>query len=423
MQTYLNYTVLRDTCLKIQVFFVLSFTFFSPTRLVLAQDTVRARKNLEILAAKEMMGRGYLFDGHTKAAGFIQGEFKKAGLKDVSGSYTQNFFIQQNLFPQEPEVWLNGRKLKVGLDFIPSADASSLKGEFQIHLKDTLKPGQNLNPTYSSKKPCAYLMNEKAKIPPGKDVEKQVFIRLKDKLTHTLSEEASLPLVLEIKKSAFLPGDSILKVSIKSKLKSGIKTQNVLGYVDGTLVKDSFLVFCAHYDHLGALGKEVYFPGANDNGSGTAMLIEMAYAIAQKPLKYSVLFIAFSGEEAGLLGSFYYTYHPLVPLERTKFVMNMDLMGFGETGATVVNGTIYPALFERLKAINSEKKYLTELQVRGKAANSDHYPFSEKGVPAFFIYSLGGPGYYHDVYDRPETVTFSRFEGLFRLIRDFLEGF
>jgi Zn-dependent M28 family amino/carboxypeptidase len=229
--------------------------------------------------------------------------------------------------------------------------------------------------------------------------------------------------VIHLKKSSLMPSDSVVSIDFRPQINTQIKARNVIGMVEGTSVKDSFLVICAHYDHLGMLGKSVIFPGANDNASGSAMLMEMAREVSAKPLKYSVLFIAFSGEEAGLLGSFYFVENPLVPLSRIRFVMNLDLMGFGENGATVVNGSIYPELFERLKSINQSKNYLPELKVRGKAANSDHYPFSEKGVPAFFMYSLGGPGFYHDVDDKASTLSLARFPEIYRLILDFLRGF
>jgi Zn-dependent M28 family amino/carboxypeptidase len=180
---------------------------------------------------------------------------------------------------------------------------------------------------------------------------------------------------------------------------------------------------CAHYDHLGKIGTSTLFPGANDNASGTAFMLELAAWFSKKPLPWSLLFIAFSAEEAGLQGSRYLVQHPPVPLSRIRFVMNLDLIGFGDKGATVVNGTVHEKEFRRLVSINSSKGYLPEIKARGKAANSDHYPFSEMGVPAFFLYTLGGPGHYHDISDRAETVTFSGFINTFGLVRDFLEGF
>jgi hypothetical protein len=84
-----------------------------------------------------------------------------------------------------------------------------------------------------------------------------------------------------------------------------------------------------------------------------------------------------------------------------------------------VNATEYPALFEILEKINSEKKYVAQIKKRGKAANSDHYYFSENGVPAFFLYTMGGIKAYHDVLDKPETLPLSDYEDVFKLLRDF----
>ena len=153
------------------------------------------------------------------------------------------------------------------------------------------------------------------------------------------------------------------------------------------------------------------------------MLLEFAREIAKKPLRYSVLFVAFSGEEAGLLGSRYMAENPPFPLSNIRFLFNLDLMGFGEKGATVVNATLHPQEFARLQKINEAFQLLPEIKSRGKAANSDHFPFSEKGVPAFFMYLMGGPGYYHDVQDRPETLSLRGMRGSYRLIMEFLKEF
>ncbi len=90
----------------------------------------------------------------------------------------------------------------------------------------------------------------------------------------------------------------------------------MIATIKGTAIPDSFLVFSAHYDHLGQMGKDIYFPGANDNASGTSMLLNLAKYYSQNRPKYSVLFIAFGGEEAGLIGSEYYVKNPLVPLSK-----------------------------------------------------------------------------------------------------------
>lgn len=418
MQTYLISLGLRVlTCIFQQaVRLSLFFLFFTVS--TQAQDMNRVKTNIGILSSQSMNGRGYLHKGHLKASTFIEAQFLQAGLKPVQGLFFQNFTIRQNLFPKEPKLRMNGRVLKVGSDFLPSANAIPFRGTLRFRLSDSLKTPDQLNPDA-----VARILKPREKLPSLGAATRFVYFKTEDKLTHTLSETQASPLVIHLKKSSFLSTDSVVDIDFRPELNNQIKARNVVGMVEGTSVKDSFLVICAHYDHLGMLGKSVFFPGANDNASGSAMLMEMAREVSAKPLKYSVLFIAFSGEEAGLLGSFYFVENPLVPLSRIRFVMNLDLMGFGENGATVVNGTVFPDLFERLKSINQLNNYLPELKVRGKAANSDHYPFSEKGVPAFFIYSLGGPGFYHDVDDKASTLSLSRFPEMYRLILDFMRGF
>ncbi|MBA3704830.1 MAG: M28 family peptidase, partial [Bacteroidetes bacterium] len=155
--------------------------------------------------------------------------------------------------------------------------------------------------------------------------------------------------------------------------------------------------------------------------SGCAMLLNLAkfYSRPENKPKCSIAFIAFGGEEIGLIGSKHYTDHPLFPLKNIKFLLNMDIMGTGEEGITVVNGTLFKKEFEKLKQINTENNFIKDVKVRGKAANSDHYHFSENGVKAFFIYTMGGIKAYHDIYDRAETLPLNEFEDLFKMITKF----
>ena len=91
-------------------------------------------------------------------------------------------------------------------------------------------------------------------------------------------------------------------------------------------------------------------------------------------------------------------------------------MGTGEGGITVVNGSVFKKEFDLLKKINDEHGCISHVNIRGKAANSDHYFFSEKGVRAVFIYTMGGIKAYHDIYDRSETLPLNEFEDLFQLL-------
>lgn len=96
-------------------------------------------------------------------------------------------------------------------------------------------------------------------------------------------------------------------------------------------------------------------------------------------------------------------------------------MGTGDEGITVVNGAVFKKDFDALKEINNANNLLKDVKIRGKAANSDHYHFSEKGVKAFFIYTMGGIKAYHDVYDKAETLPLTKFEELFQLITRFAD--
>ena len=121
------------------------------------------------------------------------------------------------------------------------------------------------------------------------------------------------------------------------------------------------------------------------------------------------------------MGSKYFTENPLIDLKKIRFLLNTDLAGTGEEGITVVNASEHPTEFGWMQNISSENKLLAAVNPRGKAANSDHYWFSEKGVPAFFFYTLGGIKAYHDVFDRAETLPLATHENLFQLIKKFNE--
>ena len=229
--------------------------------------------------------------------------------------------------------------------------------------------------------------------------------------------------IIEINKAKVGKVPDNIYVDIENEYADNFICNNVIGYIEGTEKKDSLVVFSAHYDHLGRMGAATYCPGANDNASGTSMLLALAkYYSVNKP-KYTTVFIAFSGEETGLLGSKYFVEHPLVKLKHIKFVQNLDIMGSGEDGITVVNATIFPEIFDRLNAINEKEKLLTQIKKRGKAANSDHYWFSEKGIPAFFIYTMGPNKNYHDVFDTFEALSFNEYNDLVKLLGEFLRGF
>ena len=110
-----------------------------------------------------------------------------------------------------------------------------------------------------------------------------------------------------------------------------------------------------------------------------------------------------------------------MPLKNIRFLINTDLAGTGEEGITVVNATEFPKEFAMMNAVNDDQKLLAKINARGKAANSDHYFFTEKGVPSFFFYTLGGIKAYHDVFDKAATLPLNEHADLFKLVVGFNE--
>jgi len=357
------------------------------------QDRLFARKMLDTLTSKYFWGRGYTNNGMQKAAAFIAGQLKMFGLKPVkAGCYFQPFSFPVNTFPGKMEVVVNNKKLVPGKDFIVSPNSTG------IHTSATLQ-----------QKDSTHFVDE----------EKRITVSIKDKLTWSVAAEPSDHTDILLDKKAVQEMPATIKVDVENKEIDKFETANVCGWVRGTRNPDSIIVLSAHYDHLGGMGADTYFPGANDNASGTSLLLGLAKYYAVHPQPYTIAFIFFAGEEAGLRGSKYFTGNPLFPLNNIRFVLNLDLEGTGDEGITVVNATEFPKQFAILNAVNDSGKYLVKINARGKAANSDHYWFSEKGVPAFFIYTMGGIKAYHDVHDVAATLPLNEYEDLFKLILGF----
>ena len=360
---------------------------------VSAQDLAFGKKMVDTLTAPYFWGRGYTNEGMKKAADFLANEFKNYGLETMSGkNYFQAFSYPVNTFPGKMEVAINDKTLIPGVDFIVSPETKGVKASGNFEQLDSIQ-----------------FINRK----------EMVVIKMQDKLTWDISPEVASYSLILVDKKALDKTPSSFKVNIDNKLISNFKTANVCGLVKGTAKPDSIIFITAHYDHLGGMGAATYFPGANDNASGVALLLNLAHYYAQHPQKYSMGFILFAGEEAGLIGSKYFTENPLVPLKNIRFLINTDLAGTGEEGITVVNATEFPKEFALMNAVNDENKLLLKINSRGKAANSDHYFFTEKGVPSFFFYTLGGIKAYHDVFDKAVTLPLNEHEDLFKLLVKF----
>ncbi|UOG74512.1 M28 family peptidase [Hymenobacter tibetensis] len=417
----------------------------------------RVRRTIQDLTAPAMQGRGYVRGGDQKAAEYIRRRFRLIGLQPLAPNYTQSFPLDVNTFPGKLKLRLRTgstrslpllggyHKLRPGFDFIAAASsgggqvggtlsAAAITPFDTLLFSDPRAQLRFLQTPWQGKGVVRSVRDARRfnKLPPAvlQHLDSAAFLLTTvPKLTASLSAQQSRQVQLEVLDSVWRkcsvdgkePAFATLRV--QAELKRRYHTQNIIGYVRGKAQPDSFLIVTAHYDHLGTMGHRTYFPGANDNASGTAMMLELAsyYARPENQPAYSIAFIAFGAEEAGLVGSQYFVEHPLLPLSHIRFLVNLDLLGTGAEGATVVNGRDLPVQFKLLQRLNEQSRAIPSVAARGRAANSDHFPFSERGVPAFFLYTRGGITAYHDVQDRAVTLPLTAFTGMFALIRDFLE--
>lgn len=402
------------------------------------QDSLlkQARISLDTLTSTHFYGRGYQKNGHKIAADYLEKRFKKIGLQPVDGSYQQDFEFKLNVI-YEAELSLDETTFEAGKDFI----AHALSGTGTLDLK-VVDVGYGLK--IKAKKVRNNIVVIRAGLPPsiqddprkrelyaerGRDDYKLQLlgkanpagvIILRKKLTASLRPEVLPFPILELRTDAY-PSKKVKTghMRVESKLQT-IQTQNVLGYLQGTAGSDSVIVLTAHYDHLGGYSGAI-FRGANDNASGTTMLLSIAEHFSKNPPRHNMLFIGFGAEEAGLQGSaFYALQQPLIPLSRMKFLLNLDLMGNGVDGIMAVGGKDFPEIFDSLVALNDEMGAVPRVRARQNAPNSDHYFFLKNGVPGFFIYTMGGPPHYHDVNDNAQNLLFSKYVEVRQLLIAFL---
>lgn len=194
---------------------------------------------------------------------------------------------------------------------------------------------------------------------------------------------------------SFKPFEMHMNASVQFKNKTEYTvSKNVAGVIPGTGKPDEYIIYTAHWDHLGvnpSIKGDSIFNGAVDNASGTAALLEIARAFIRLPRKQSrsVLFLSVTAEEQGLLGSEYYVRHPLFPLSKTISVINMDALNiFGRTKDMTITGKGYSQLDNYAESVL--KKYdrvaLPDPEPeKGGYFRSDHFSFAKAGVPSLAL--------------------------------------
>ncbi|MBA3704426.1 MAG: M28 family peptidase [Bacteroidetes bacterium] len=456
-------------------------------------------KNLHVLASDEYEGRETGKKGQKMAAEYIAAQFKSAGIPPYKDNTFYQEFPLNLILPTPAEISVNGKQYKANTDYYSFPGQSEQKLEIneiqflgygiddetyndykEIEVKDKVvmilagEPFSNDSVSIITGKKKVSLWSTYSRIKTEKAKEKGVktLLVVVDNIVEDLEDNKhrleSSSMKLDLKKTE-MPvvyiskqmANEILKKQTVEKLKAKISeslkpvtakakadiiisiknniekisSENVLGYVEGSDLKEELIVLTAHYDHLGIEGKIVY-NGADDDGSGTVAIIELAqvYAKAKKEglgPRRSMLFMTVAGEEKGLLGSSYYVEHPEFPLKNTVCDLNIDMIGRLDEKHLNNPNYVYLIGSDKLSSQlhniseSANKMYTKELELDytyndEKDKNrfyyrSDHYNFVKKGIPVIFYFN-GVHADYHKETDEVEKINFEKMEKITRLV-------
>ncbi len=436
----------------------LSLSSFAQSEAELAQSTVfknDIESHIYFLASDEMKGRQTGSNELDIAASYIANTLRKFGVKPAgeNGSFYQNVPLEKITAANTISVKINdlvgekflalyaknidfqGEAIYLGYGSEEDFEGKDLKGKIVIvkagspeikDMRSMFGPGrtkralaksagaeglielaevkQSMYDRYSH-----YFNEAKTGLKSAEENEK--------KFIHLWMMDEGMAMATELSKSK--------KLKIELKIE-GIKTEllssrNVVGYLEGSdpKLKDEFMIYSAHYDHIG-VGKpnaenDSIYNGARDNAVGTVTVLSVAENIGKYPTKRSSLFILFTGEEKGLLGSKYYSENPMMPLNKMVYCFNSDGAGYNDTTKITIFGLHRTNMGQHIIDAGNEFG-LTVIDdpapEQGLFDRSDNVNFAAKGVPAP-TFSLGFTAfddeinkYYHQVTDNPESLDY-----------------
>ncbi|MDP4117424.1 MAG: M20/M25/M40 family metallo-hydrolase, partial [Bacteroidota bacterium] len=399
-------------CLTFILILIISSSAFSQknNNYIISSEDLMA--TVEKLSSVKYGGRLAGSEGFNKAAEYIAGEFKKLGLGHFEKNYFQKFNVEYNDITYASYKMINKQgKVKnytLGKDFVcrgftgsgkvtggvvfcgyGTSNDSSYNDYTNINVKDKIvmifKPSPKWGKGWIYNDPrektnfaalkgakailFVSLPNDQKPQKPigstisGKGEQNEKVPQLHIDITaanellsgtgytlsrlQTIIDSTQRPLCLDL----------INKVSIyvKAKYEEKKPTMNIIGRIKGydPDYADEYIVIGAHLDHVGTQGG-LMFPGANDNASGAAAVLEIARAMMGSHMypKYSIIFVLFSDEEHGMDGSKYFVNHPVVPLNKIKYMLNLDCIGYGDS-IQIGGGKSNPELWKRIKSIDS----------------------------------------------------------------------
>ena len=358
-------------------------------------------------------------------------------------SYMQHYNFPLNAQRGAVELIADGDTLKHTIDYTLKEFSPTYKGELEVVYLDN----KYLHPD----KFCTYLnsgeFKDKAVVLdwdcfretmytyPGIEVYKTYFVPL-DKVGALICRGKELlpyfksrnhfntPMPVFITNEAFPENAQKVSINVEAEMIDH-DAHNIIAFIPGTEDTQKHFILACHYDHLGICGEKEIFNGANDNSSGTAMLLNLMRHFKLNPPKYSVMFIFFDAEENNLLGSFFYADNPVLPLEDIQYFIELDMIG--DNGNNIYCQISDPGEegLAYLNKINSSMKNpFAKLDRHPMDDYADHYPFGLKGVPAIYIELDGDTNKnYHSPRDTFENFYSNNYNRLFTLVREFVEGY
>lgn len=435
-------------------------------------DTDRLASHIARIASDSLQGRLIGEEGHQKAAGYIKDQFIKSGLSDPAHEYMQNFNIVKSYWsdiymksgdrvfrnlqdgiiylgskniPDENEFTMNFMGNAIDKDLVGSQSMIYFNTPYWISLRREYS--ENLSASFSliidnthtnnfdsiaclMNKPfetMAYFFPESGKVP---DPDCASAFIISERVASTIFNMK----VGKIRRIGSYSGKGIKKVrgfepvnlTVKAERRyDTLEISNVLGFIEGGEKKEEVIVLSAHYDHLGVNENKI-FPGADDNASGVAALLEIARAFREAKMdgygpKRSLLFIAFTGEEKGLFGSDYYVRNPVVPLDNTVANLNIDMVGrvdeanaddpdyiylIGSDKISAGLHEISEETNEKYSGLRLDYTYNSDDDPNRYYYRSDHYHFARHNIPVIFYFN-GVHEDYHQPTDTIDKIDFS----------------
>ncbi len=415
-----------------------------------------AKRHLYILAAPEMEGRETGTEGQRKAAAYIETYYQQLGLQPgTTSGYQQAYHLyQDSLLSASVEV--AGKAFELDKDFAPAGSniTATLKLSEVVVLGANATDSLNVadlagravmivgtaNAAFynqlAKKNPAAVLMvtNFPQARPTNRRGRQGIYgfrsfvapqqYAISENVARAIAGSAYEAIRSNNNTLQIAKADVLLEVK---KASSRLPASNIVGVLPGTDLKDQYVVISAHYDHIGRVNGLIN-PGADDDASGTVGIMEIAEAFTQakkegKGPRRSIVFLAVSGEEKGLLGSEYYSNHPLFPMEKTTVNLNIDMIGRSDPDRTKGDSTNYVYVVGDDK-VSSDLKPISEAQNRKYLKmeldykyndpadpnriyyRSDHYNFAKNGVPIIFYYDGMLRPDYHRPTDTPDKINY-----------------